>query len=179
MWNRGPLRQVFQISFKLIYRYQTAIEISTLLDVCIFKRSNPILWLIFQNSGIFNFFVTTSSENWVKRFQSCISCIKGKRKIKINIWLNFEVRSDVSNSKWVKKVQIGISYKINFKVNYCLWNCSFIILKFLLNLVTASIQNWLGKRFKLVSHVLMVIERWKSNVKGTLKWGIHLWILKL
>ena len=32
-------------------------------------------------------------------------------------------------------------------------------------------QNWLKKGPELVAHVLMVIERWESKVKGTLRWG--------
>ena len=41
--------------------------------------------------------------------------------------------------------------------------------------MTSSTQNWLEKGPRLVSHVLMVIERWKSEVKGTLEWCIRLW----
>ena len=39
------------------------------------------------------FFYDAIISNLGKRAQSCISCIKGHRKIKINIWWNFEVRS--------------------------------------------------------------------------------------
>ena len=39
------------------------------------------------------FFYDAIISNLGKRAQSCISCIKGYRKIKINIWWNFEVRS--------------------------------------------------------------------------------------
>ena len=56
-----------------------------------------------------------------------------------------------------------------------LWNSALKILKFWPNLVTSSTENWLEKRPKLVSHVLMVIERWESEVKGTLEWCIRLW----
>ena len=38
------------------------------------------------------FFVPSLSSNRVKSAQSCISCIKGNRKIEINIWWNFEMR---------------------------------------------------------------------------------------
>ena len=97
MWNRGPFMtsfsKIFQSSFKVIYRDQTPTETSTLLAICIFKRSNPILYLIFQNSGKFISAVTSLSLHWVKRAQSCISCVEGDRKIKINISRNFEVRN--------------------------------------------------------------------------------------
>ena len=39
------------------------------------------------------FFYDAIISNLGKRVQSCISCIKGYRKIKINIWWNLEVRS--------------------------------------------------------------------------------------
>ena len=85
----GPLyasfSNVLQNNFKVIYRDQTTIETFTLPAICIFKRSNPILYLIFQNSVIFVSFVTSLSPNRVKRAQGCISCIEGDRKIKINI----------------------------------------------------------------------------------------------
>ena len=47
--------KVPQNSFKVIYRDQTATEISAILGICIFKRSNTIL-LFIQTSGIFYFF---------------------------------------------------------------------------------------------------------------------------
>ena len=74
-----------------MYRDQTTIETSTLPVIYIFKRSNPILWLIFQNSETFISFVRSLSLNWVKLTESCISCTEGDRKIKINISWNFEV----------------------------------------------------------------------------------------
>ena len=77
--------KVLQNSFKVIYHDQTTIETSTLPAICIFKRSNPILWLIFQNFGIFISFVMLLSSNLVKKIQTCISCIKGDRKTEINI----------------------------------------------------------------------------------------------
>ena len=39
--------------------------------------------------------------------------------------------------------------------------------------VTSSTQNWLQKGPKLVSHVLMLIERSKSKIKGTPKYNIR------
>ena len=63
--------------FKVIYRDQTIIETFALLAICISKRSNPILQLIFQNSGTFFSFLTSLSSNWVKRAQSCVPCFAG------------------------------------------------------------------------------------------------------
>ena len=53
-----------------MYRDQTTIETSTLPVIYIFKRSNPILWLIFQNSETFISFVRSLSLNWVKLTES-------------------------------------------------------------------------------------------------------------
>ena len=95
--KQGPLYDIiFQSSsqqFQSIYCDQTPIETSILPVIGNFKRSNPIRQLIFQNFGIYISFVTSLSPNWVKRAQSYISCIKGDRKIKINILWNFKVRS--------------------------------------------------------------------------------------
>ena len=66
-----PFSKVRQNSVKVIYRNQTAIQTFTLPAFCIFKRSNPILKLIFQNSGIFISLVNLLSLNWVKTVQSC------------------------------------------------------------------------------------------------------------
>ena len=77
--------KVIQSSFKGIYRDQTIIETSTVPTIYIFKRSKLIPLLIFQNSGTFISFVRSLSPNCVKQTQSCISCIKGDRKIKIHI----------------------------------------------------------------------------------------------
>ena len=96
MWNKGYSRtsfsKVFQNSLKEVYRTQTTIETSARPLICIFKKSNPIFYLIFQNSGIFISFVKSLSPNWGKRAQRCISSIESDRKIKINIWQNFKVR---------------------------------------------------------------------------------------
>ena len=62
--------KVLQSSFKVMYRDQTTIETSTLPVIYIFKRSNPILWLIFQNSETFISFVRSLSLNWVKLTES-------------------------------------------------------------------------------------------------------------
>ena len=50
--------KVFQSSLKVIYRDQTKIETSIIPAIRIFKTSNPILWLIFQNSRTFISFGT-------------------------------------------------------------------------------------------------------------------------
>ena len=76
----------FSNSFKVIHRgqknkkqWQKAFTNPT---ICIFKKSNPILQLIFQNSGSFISFAMSLSPNQVKRAQSCTSCIEGDRKMK-------------------------------------------------------------------------------------------------
>ena len=86
----------------------------------------------------------------LKGAQTCISCTKVDRKMKIKSKRYF---------RWI----------------ICLWNRFLKIVKFWHNVVTSSTRNWLEKRPKLISHVLIVIERWKSKVKGTLRWVICLW----
>ena len=60
-----------------------------------------------------------------------------------------------------------------FKVNY--WFMKSLSQNFEVLTQRANVinPNWLEKGLKLVSHVLMVLERWKSKVKGTLTWGIR------
>ena len=41
------------------------------------------------------------SPNWVERTQSCISCIEGDRKIKINIWWNFRIHVFTEHHLWL------------------------------------------------------------------------------
>ena len=77
--------KVFQSSFKVIYRDQTAIKASTLPAIGIFIRSNLVLKLIFQNSEMFISFVLSLSLNWLKGVKSCISCIEGNKRFKTNI----------------------------------------------------------------------------------------------
>ena len=48
-----PFSKVLQNSFKVIYRYQTAINFLHFQRFACFTTSNPILCFIFQNSGIF------------------------------------------------------------------------------------------------------------------------------
>ena len=69
---------------------------------CIFKRSNPVLQLIFHNSGIFISFMTSLSPNWIKTAESSKSFVEGDRKIKTNIWWNFEVTSLFLRSRSLK-----------------------------------------------------------------------------
>ena len=80
--NRGPFMTWFskvpQNSFKVIYRDQTTLETSTLPTICIFKRSNPTIEFIFQNSEIFISFVTSLSLYYL---YSYIWCIEDERKI--------------------------------------------------------------------------------------------------
>ena len=95
-------------------------------------------------------------------------------------WWRHQPRNGLERSKLVFHVPMLIETgksKVNDTLRWIipLWNCSLKILKFWLKLVTSSTQNWLEKGPKLASHVLMVIERWKSKVKETLKWGIRLW----
>ena len=128
--------KVLQNSFKVIYRNQTPIETYTLPIICFFKRSDPTLQLIFQNSEMFISFVMSLSRNWVKRAQSCISCIVVDRKIEISIWWKFEV--------WRLFLRL-LSQKY----------CSF-------DSLGDVIDPKLGQKGpKLVFHVPMVIERWK------------------
>ena len=127
--------KVLQNSFKVIYHNQTPIETYTLPVICFFKRSNPTLQLIFQNSEMFISFVMSLSRNWVKRAQSCISCIVVDRKIEISIWWKFEV--------WSLFLRL-LSQKY----------CSF-------DSLGDVIDPKLGQKGpKLVFHVPMVIERW-------------------
>ena len=66
--------------------------------------------------------------------------------------------------RWKSIVKEYLSWSISF------WNHYLKILKFWLNMVMSSTQNWFKKGPKLISLVLMVIERW-----GTLRWSILLW----
>ena len=84
--------KIFQNGFKVIYEDQTTIEVSELPTICIFQEMKSSS-LIFQNSGIFISFITSLSPNWATRVQSCISCIKGDRKTKINIYWNYQGRT--------------------------------------------------------------------------------------
>ena len=77
--------KVFQSSFKVIYRDQTAIKTSTLPAIGIFIRSNLVLKLIFQNSEMFISFVSSLSPNWLKGVKSCISCIEGNKRFKMEL----------------------------------------------------------------------------------------------
>ena len=113
------------------------VETSTFPSIYIFKRSNPILQLIFQNFGMFIFFMTSLFANSGKRAQNWRSCIGGDRKIKINIWQNFEVKS------------------------------------FFLRSPFQNIAVLSERETKLVFHVPMVIEIWKSIVERNMRWSIR------
>ena len=64
-----------------------------LLPFCISKRSNPILLLTCQNSGVFISFAMSISPNWAKSVQKCASYIEDDRKIGVHIWWNSEMGS--------------------------------------------------------------------------------------
>ena len=57
--------------------------------------------------------------------------------------------------------KMKIKSKRYFEVNYSFMNCSLKVLKFWLNVVMSSIQNWLEKGPTLISYVLMVIQIYK------------------
>ena len=97
-----------------------------------------------------------------------------------SLWWHHQPNNWSKSSKLVFHVPIFIErYKSKVKGtltwNIRLWNCFLKILKFWLNVVTSSNQNWLEKGSKHLSLVLIVIERCKSKVKETLRWGIRLW----
>ena len=71
--------------------------------------------------------------------------------------------------RWKSKV------KNTFRWITRLRNRSLKSLKFWFPVVMTLTQIWVKKGPKLVPHVLIVIERWKSKAKETLKWNIRLW----
>ena len=106
---------------------------------------------------------------------------------------SFNSRVDVINPKLGQRksglvfhVQIVIerwrsTAKENLKRGFHFWKHFLRILKFRppfpshTSMVRLSTQSWFEKGPKLVSHVVILIERSKSKVKGTLRWGIYLW----
>lgn len=136
-----------------------------------------------------------------KRTQTCIPWTKEYRKMKGNSKGKFEVFVETTISKfwsfdsswwrhqpkngwkkfrlvyhvpmlmerWKSKVKDILRLIIH------LWNHPLKILKFWLKIMTSSTQNCLGKRSKLVSHVLLFMERWKPKVKRALRRDICLW----
>ena len=152
LWRHFP--KLFQ-SFKVVYRDPTTTESSTLLAICIIEGSNLIFQLNFQNPGIIISFVTLLSPNWVKRAQSCISCLKGDRKTEINIWWK---------SHWdllFKKLQVWLLEffsEISFSKNGRFDSCGEVI------------NPKLGQKVsRPVFHVPIMIERWESMVTGNLR----------
>ena len=103
-------------------------------------------------------------------------------EITFSKYCSFDSHGDVINQKWCQKrsklifhVTMVIERWKSIVKGYSRWSISFWnhylkILKFWLNMVMSSTQNWFGKGPKLVSLVLMVVERW-----GTLRWRILLW----
>ena len=148
--NRGPFMtsfsKVLQNRFKVIYLDQATIKTFKLPAIWNFKRSNPILQLIFQNFGIFVSFVTSLPPNWVKRARSYISRVEGYRNIKINIWWNLKV-----NSLFLRSLSQNTA---KFWLTWWLIN-----------------PNLGQKEPKLVLHVQMMIERCNSLVKRNLSWS--------
>ena len=113
------------------------------------------------------------------------------KKIEISIWWNCEVRSlflrslskhcsfdscgdiinpklDPNGPKLVFHVPMVIEkvfeVKHSFFRNHCLK-----IVKFWLPVVTSSTQRWVKKGSRLVFHMPMLIDWWKSRVKGTVR----------
>ena len=133
--------------------------------------------------------LTSITQNWVKKGPDLYFM-----SWSIRFWKplsqNFEVlthRVTSSPQKWVKMVQILFHVsmlierwkskrKDSLRWSICSWHHSLKILKFWLNVVMPSTQNWLEERCYLISYVRMNGDRkWKSKVKGALRWGIRLW----
>ena len=140
---------------------------------------------LFQNIAFLTPMVTSLT-------QTCISCIDSDRKMKNNSKWKFELKCLFlkplsQNHPWWRHRPENASktFKSKEKLKGTLrwiihlWNYSLKILTFWLNVVrSSSTQNWLERVWTnyLVSNVLMVIERLKSKVKKTLRWGIRFWI---
>ena len=111
------------------------------------------------------------SKNWVKRGPNFYFIYQLFELTISKFWLfwKFWVPAVTSSTqKWLKKLRIGISCinvdrkirgKGTFKLIIPLWNRSLKILKFWLNVLTSSTQNWLEKGSKLISLVRMVTEK--------------------
>ena len=146
---------------------------------------------------------TLLSPNWAKRAESCIFCIEGDRKIEkvfnrtlkwqvcfwyqflkiLRFWLPWCVinpKVGQKGPKLVLHVPMVIErwksiVKWNLKWSIRFWNHYFKILKFRFPLVMSSTQKWVRNVQIGISYTPMLIERWKSKVKGTLRWIIRLW----
>ena len=116
-------------------------------------------------------------EFWSKEFVSEMTFLK---------YCSFDSHGDVINpklgqkgSKLVFHVQMIIErwkskVKGNFRWSIHFWNHYLKILKFWLPAVPSSTQKWV-KKSKLIFHVPILIEWWKSKAKGTLRWIFCLW----
>ena len=103
----------------------------------------------------------------------------------LKFW-SFDPRGDVIYAKMdVKGLNCHFMYQCSWKGEdqkwKVLWGELFVYKTFSHNFEVLTQrgdviwQNWLKKGLKLVSHVLMVVERWKSKVSRTLRWDIRLW----
>ena len=118
---------------------------------------------------------------------------KGKLRWSIRFWnhslkiLKFWLSVLTSlTQKCIKKAQgcisftnddtkMGIKRKRYFEKNHSFMRPSSQNFEVLIQRGDVVKLHSLVKGPKLVSHVLIVIQRWKSKVKGTLRWGICLW----
>ena len=154
-----------------------------------FYTSNYLHFLIIYS------FLTSLFPNWVNRAQSCMSCVESDGKIEISILWNISLSQEFLltpvltslTQNWVKKksglvfhVQIVIerwksTAKENLRRGFHFWKHSLRILKFWLPPLLPPAPPWLGhqpknvsKKYKLVFHIPILTERWKSKPKDTL-----------
>ena len=138
---------------------------------------------LFQNIAFLTPMVTSLT-------QTCISCIDSDRKMKDNSKWKFEVKCLFlkplsQNHPWWRHRPENASktfkskIKRYFEVNYSfmkLFPQNFDVLTQCGEVINPKLA-WKGVGLiYLVSNVLMVIERLKSKVKKTLRWGIRFWI---
>ena len=97
------------------------------------------------NFSKFRYVYSFVTSQWVKMAKSYISCISGARITSINIRWNFEMRSLFLRSLSQNIAVLTRNFDFHGDV---------------------SNPNLCQKGSKLVSHVLIVKERWKSIVKG-------------
>ena len=145
--------------------------------------------------------MTSLSLNWVKRAQCCIPCIKGDRKIKINIWWNFEVgslflrsfsqiiavlipvmtsskieskraKTCISCTNGDRKMKSNSKGKFRWIIRF--WNHYLKILKFWLSWRLSPTQKWV-KKFQIGISCISIDRKMKIKVKGTLRQIICLW----
>ena len=199
-----PLLKVFQNAFKVIYRDQTTIETSTFQLLAFLRDQIQVLANSFSFSFSYSFcdvIISKLDKKGSKLYILCRDWWKDRNKYLMKHWsedfvsditfsksYSFNSRGDVINPKLGQKwpwllfhVQIVIerwksTVKENLRWGFHFWNQSLRILKFWLPL-----PPWWGhqpkngsKKSKLVFHVPILIERWKSKLKGTLSWNIRL-----